>query len=64
MAVLRNKMQEYIANGARLGWLIDPQERQVSVYRPESPVELLSRPRSVSADPLLPGLRLEMADIW
>ena len=57
-------MQEYIANGARLGWLIDPQERQVSVYRPESPVELLTRPSSVCADPFLPGFSLDMVDIW
>ena len=64
MAVLRNKMQEYIANGARLGWLIDPRERQVSVYRPESPVELLNRPSSVSAGSFLPGFSLEMVDIW
>ena len=64
MPVLRNKMQEYVANGARLGWLIDPRERQVLVYRPETPLELLDRPRSVSADPVLPGFTLEMADIW
>ena len=61
---LRNKMQEYITNGARLGWLIDPREQQVSVYRPESPVERLHRPRSVSADPMLPGFSLEMLEIW
>ena len=64
MPVLRNKMQEYVANGARLGWLIDPRERQVLVYRPETPLGLLDRPRSVSADPVLPGFTLEMADIW
>ena len=57
-------MQEYIANGARLGWLIDPRDQQVLVYRPESSVELLNRPRSVSADPLLPGFTLAMVDIW
>ena len=52
------------ANGARLGWLIDPRECQVHVYRPASPVELLHRPRSVSADPLLAGFSLEMTEIW
>ena len=45
-------------------FLIDPREGQVHVYGPESPVELLQRPRSVSGDPLLPGFRLEMAEIW
>ena len=64
LPALRSKMQEYIDNGARLGWLIDPLERQVHVYRPGSPVELLQQPRSVSAGPLLPGFTLDMADIW
>ena len=64
LPALRNKMQEYIDNGARLGWLIDPREGQVHVYRAGSPVELLQQPRSVSADPLLSGFTLEMADIW
>ena len=62
--VLRNKMHEYVANGARLGWLIDPREQQVHVHRSESQVELLHRPRSISADPVLPGFRLEMTEIW
>ena len=64
LPALQSKMQEYIANGTQLGWLIDPRERQVHVYRPESPVELLHRPQSASADPSLPGFRLEMAEIW
>ena len=64
LPALRGKMHEYIANGTRLGWLIDPRERQVHVYRPESPVEVLHRPRRVSGDPLLPGFSLEMDEIW
>ena len=64
LPALRSKMQEYIDNGVRLGWLIDPREEQVHVYHPESPVEILARPQSVSADPLLPGFSLDMADIW
>ena len=64
LPVLRSKMQEYIDNGARLGWLIDPREGQVHVYRPGSPVEFLQQPQNVSADPVLPGFTLDMADIW
>jgi len=64
LPALRRKMQEYIDNGARLGWLIEPRKRQVLVYRAEAPAELLQQPRSVSADPVLPGFTLEMADIW
>ena len=56
-------MREYMENGAPLGWLIDPLGGQVFVYRPGAPVERLEAPESVSADPVLPGFRLELADI-
>src|SRR4028118_138390 len=49
---LRRKMEEYMANGAQLGWLIDPQERRVHVYRPGAAVEELNDPRAVSGEPL------------
>ena len=63
-AVLRDKMAEYLANGARLGWLIDPVRRRVLVYRPDSDVEELDEPEELSGDPVLPGFRLRMEDIW
>ena len=58
------KMDEYLANGARLGWLIDPQTRQVYVYRPRTAVECLDNPKSLSAEPTLPGLTVDLALIW
>ncbi|MCY4564527.1 MAG: Uma2 family endonuclease [Gammaproteobacteria bacterium] len=61
---LQEKMAEYIANGAELGWLIDPLRRQVLVYRPGMDAELIDAPQSVSADPVLPGFRLRMKRIW
>ena len=64
LTVLQDKMQEFIANGARLGWLIDRREQQVFVYRPATPVERLHGPERVSAEPLLPGFSLEMPPIW
>ncbi|MBM4255962.1 MAG: Uma2 family endonuclease [Deltaproteobacteria bacterium] len=48
---LVEKMQEYIDNGAHLGWLIDPLEQRVYIYRPGQPVETLDNPTSVSGDP-------------
>ena len=63
LSALQDKMREYMENGAQLGWLIDPLEEQVFVYRPGAPVERLEGPDSVSADPLLPGFRLELAGI-
>ena len=64
LAALKAKMDEYMENGARLGWLIDPQNRRVYIYRPNSEVEILENPETVSADPELEGFALELADIW
>ncbi|MEW6209292.1 MAG: Uma2 family endonuclease [Acidobacteriota bacterium] len=61
---LKDKMQEYIANGARLGWLIDPSEKKVYIYRPQMEVECLTDPASVSGDPLLGGFTLDMSEVW
>lgn len=63
LSALHDKMGEYMDNGARLGWLIDPPGRQVFVYRPDSPPERLDAPASVAADAVLPGFRLEMDEI-
>ena len=63
LSALQDKMREYMENGAQLGWLIDPLGSQVFVYRPGAPVERLKGPESVSADPVLPGFRLELAEL-
>ncbi len=63
LAALRDKMQEYVDNGARLGWLIDPPGGVVFVYRPGVPPERLDEPASLSADPVLPGFRLQMDEV-
>ena len=49
-------MEEYMANGARLGWLLDPSTRQAHIYRPSAPPEIIDNPASLSADPELPRL--------
>ena len=58
------KMQEYLDNGARLGWLIDPIEKKVYIYRPQIPVECLDDPQTVSGHPVLPGFVLELGRVW
>jgi Uma2 family endonuclease len=58
------KLREYADNGTRLGWLIDPVKRRVRVYRPGREVEVLERPERITGDPEMPGLILEMAEIW
>jgi Uma2 family endonuclease len=57
------KMHEYIENGARLGWLLDPAARRVRVYRPEKPVELLEAPDRIEASEI-GGFVLELARLW
>ncbi len=57
---LRRKMERYIANGARLGWLIDPYRRRVWVYRPDVEPEDLDDPEIITGDPVLPGFVFEV----
>lgn len=61
---LQEKMEEYIANGATLGWLIDPIERKVYVYRPNAEAEILENPQKLSGEPLLRKFSLKMSKIW
>ena len=61
---LQEKMQDYIANGARLGWLIDPLERKVYIYRPSAETVCLKDPDAVSGDPELPGFALDAQRLW
>jgi Uma2 family endonuclease len=60
---LQSKMEEYIECGAQLGWLIDPQEKKVHVYRPGVPVEVLDNPKEISGEPLLKGFILKLEGI-
>jgi Uma2 family endonuclease len=61
---LKDKMQEYIENGASLGWLIDPTERKIYVYRAEKEVETLENPAKISGEPVLQGFVLNLKEIW
>ncbi|XZE19881.1 Uma2 family endonuclease [Pirellulaceae bacterium SH449] len=57
-------MLEYISNGVRLGWLIDPFDRQVYIYRPNREIDIVSNPLSLSGEDVLPGFELDTAMIW
>jgi Uma2 family endonuclease len=61
---VQNKMREYLDNGAQLGWLIDPVDKKVYIYRPQTPVECLDNPQTIAGDPVLPGFVLELGRIW
>jgi len=60
---VQQKMQEYIDNGVRLGWLIDPQNQRVEIYRTGQDVEVLESPTSLSGENVLPGFMLDLAQI-
>ena len=64
LPTLHSKMLEYLANGALLGWLIDPFKRRVYVYRPDQELVILENPKVVSGVPLLLGFELTMDRLW
>lgn len=60
----QNKMQEYLANGTLLGWLIDPKDKRVEIYRRGKKVEMLDFPQTLSGENILPGFSLDLDPIW
>ena len=61
---LQEKMREYQANGVQLGWLIDPQNQRVEIYRPGEEIEILQSPTQLSGEQILPGFTLDLTTIW
>jgi Uma2 family endonuclease len=60
----QGKMQEYISNGVKLGWLINRKLRQVEIYRLGKAVEVLENPTEISGEDILPGFSLDLEIIW
>jgi Uma2 family endonuclease len=60
---LQKKMEEYIENGAKLGWLIDRKNKRVEIYRPNQEVEVLENPPTLSGENILPGFVLDLSRI-
>ncbi|MBE9161031.1 Uma2 family endonuclease [Tychonema sp. LEGE 06208] len=60
----QEKMQEYIENGCRLGWLINRKKREVEIYRLGRSVEILQSPQTLSGEDVLPGFVLNLPKIW
>ncbi|MEA5496713.1 Uma2 family endonuclease [Limnoraphis robusta] len=57
---LQKKMQEYLDSGLKLGWLVNPQQQQVEIYRPNQPIEIVQLPARLSGESLLPGFELDL----
>lgn len=64
LARLEAKMEQWMENGAQLGWLIDPVEQAVSIYRPCQPPEVREHPASLGGEGVMAGFELVMARIW
>jgi Uma2 family endonuclease len=64
MEPLREKMREYIANGTRLGWLIDRKNQKVEIYRQNQDVEILNNPSTLSGEDILSGFVLDLTNVW
>ena len=62
--MLKDKMQEYLDNGLRLGFLLDPERRRVYIYRPNVPIEEIDDPDTVSGESVLSGFVLNLREIW
>ena len=58
------KMQEYLENGVRLGWLFNRRAKQVEIYRPDSPTERLQHPNQLSGESVLPNFVLSLDGFW
>ena len=64
LKTLQDKMQEYRDNGAKLGWLIDPKNKTVEIYRPDQEVEIQENSQTLSGENVLPGFVLDLTVIW
>lgn len=64
LAPLQQKMQEYIANGLRLGWLSNPQDRQVEIYTANQTKQVCDRPQQIDGADVLPGFVLNLSSLW
>lgn len=61
---LRAKMQEYIDNGMQLGWLLDPQNKRVEIYRLGQEADVLENPETLSGEQILSGFTLVLERVW
>jgi Uma2 family endonuclease len=64
LSKLQQKMVEYCDNGVRLGWLINPQQKQVEIYRPGKDIEILESPETLSGEDVLPGFLVDLKFIF
>jgi len=64
LSELQNKMKEYMDCGVRLGWLINPDEKQVEIYRQQEKSIVLNNPQTLSGEKILLDLTIDLQDIF
>ncbi len=64
LPALQKKMREYMEQGVRLGWLIDPQSKSVEIYRPKQATKRIENAKTLRGDPELPGFVLDLKLVW
>ncbi len=64
LLVAQQKMEEYMNCAVQLGWLINPKDREVEIYRIGKDKEVLQNPSSLSGETLLPNLLVDLSDIF
>jgi Uma2 family endonuclease len=63
LVLLQQKMQEYVVNGLRLGWLVNPQDRQVDIYTANQTKQVCDRPQQIDGADVLPGFVLNLSSL-
>jgi Uma2 family endonuclease len=61
---LQQKMSEYISCGVKLGWLLNPDDKEVEIYRISQHKQVINNPNNLSDEDILPGLTVDLADIF
>ncbi|WP_416674023.1 Uma2 family endonuclease [Egbenema bharatensis] len=64
LILLQAKMQEYLRSGAKLGWLLNPEDNQAEIYRPGQAIEVLQSPGTLSGETILPEFTLNLDWLW
>jgi Uma2 family endonuclease len=64
LSKIQEKMKEYMANGCQLGWLIEPENKQVEIYRQGKEVEIVKNIMTLSGEDVLPEFTLDLSEIW
>ena len=64
LETVQAKMREYLENGVKLGWLINPKRQQVEIYRLNQPLEIFHSPPNLSGEAILPDFILDLQRFW